>query len=97
MTGVAQFGLAALGGLVAGFVVYVLPDLIRLAEDRKYVFDWGALWRKIPATAALALIAGLLAAAAFHVPSNRAFYWGLGMQAAIKGIWASVADITKPR
>jgi len=86
---------ASVGGLLAAFIVYVLPDLIRLANDDGFVISWRRLvGRKLPVVIALTVIAGVVNAYAVHpVTTAGAFSAGLGVQAAIKGVFATFRDI----
>ena len=71
---------ASVGGLLAAFIAYVLPDIIRLASDDAFVISWRRLLqRKLPVVISLTVIAGVINAYAVHaVTTGGAFAAGLG-------------------
>ena len=94
MNGLSAFAYACGGGLTAAFIAYVLPDFVKLAEDESYVFVWRNLWRKVPVSLALAVLAGTFYVTKFHAPNgSSAYYAGLGVQAAIKGTFTTVREV----
>jgi hypothetical protein len=95
MSGGAAFGVAAIGGMIAGIIAYVAPDLINLAENDEFVLNWGRLLsRKFPIVLLLTLVAGVFSVFALNPQTaSHAFYAGLGVQAAMKGVSATFRDI----
>lgn len=89
------FSAAALGGLVAAAVVYVVPDLVHLARDDKFAWNWRRFLRKLPICLAYTLIAGTAAAYLMHNPSSgAAFGYGFGIQSAIKGVMSTGQELS---
>jgi hypothetical protein len=96
VSNLATFLVAGVGGLVAGFVAYVLPDFVKLAQDDKYSPNWSRLIRrKLPVMVSLTILAALTAALALDPKTvAHAFYAGLGIQAALKGGTATLSEMT---
>lgn len=94
----AIFGWGALGGAIVAVVLYVLPELARdLTSTAAYLTR-----RKIILMGAMVLIlaavAGGLALAAPHITTRgQAILAGVGIQAALRGIWGAAQQGVAPR
>ncbi|HUZ19260.1 MAG TPA: hypothetical protein VMU75_01630 [Acidimicrobiales bacterium] len=90
MTVAQAYGWGCLGGFVAAFVVYVLPDFAQAAIDDAFVLSRRRLLRKAFVVLSMTAVAGVFCLIPASAPARpEALAIGLGAQGSLKGLFAA--------